>query len=262
VNLLCRQRLPRPNSQDRTGTGRVVGAFPFSSGRSARDVALVPSLLRAARRGSLRQGLTPEDLLQQARRLPRHQLIVFVVDASESMGEGSRVRMAAAKGAVLALLKTAYVDRCRVALVAFRGDKAEVLLMPTRSIELARERLKKLPVGGATPFADGLWQGWRLVRRERARDAALRPLLVVISDGEANVPLQSGRKVMDELLELAAGMRREHIPALVIDSRDPATPNGDMERLAQALGTKCRRLGKLKTGKVLELLRAAAAERA
>ena len=52
----------------------------------------------------------------------RRQLVVFVVDASESMGEGTRVRMAAAKGAILALLRDAYVTRCRVALVVFRGS--------------------------------------------------------------------------------------------------------------------------------------------
>lgn len=239
-------------------SGRVVGVRPLRPGEPVADLALVPSLWAALRRGS-KAGIAVKDLQRRVRRFPHHQLVVFVVDASESMGEGSLMRMAAAKGAVLALLKNAYLDRCRVALVAFHGEQAEVLLPPTRSIELARERLKRLPTGGATPFADGLWRGWQLIRRKRARNPGLRPLLVVISDGEANVPLQPGRAVMDELLELADRIRGEDIPALVIDSRPLPSKNREMERLARTFGTDCRRLGRLRSVQVFDLVRDAGA---
>lgn len=233
----------------------MVGIQPVRPGERVFDVALAPSLVAAVRKGRIGKGIATGDLCRKVRRLLHHQLVVFVVDASESMGEGSLVRMAAAKGAVLALLKTAYVDRCRVALVAFGGDHAEVLLPPTRSIALARERLRQLPIGGATPFADGLWQGWQLVRRERVKTPGLRPRLVVISDGEANVPLQPGRRVMDELLDLAGRMRRENIPALVIDSSTQRASHQPMDRLALAFGTDCQRLGALRSQQVLDLLR-------
>jgi magnesium chelatase subunit D len=233
----------------------VVGVRPAGAGERNFEVALEASLRAALRRGETPPRISGADLHRKIRRQPRYSLVVFVVDASESMGEGTLARMAAAKGAVLALLRDAYVERCRVALVAFRGERAEVLLPPTRSIALARERLRRLPIGGATPFADGLWRAWRLIRRERARSPGLRPLLVVISDGEANVPLQAGRKAREELLALAARMRGEGIPALVIDSRPAA--GDEMACLARAFGGEVRHLERLRPRQVVELVREA-----
>lgn len=230
----------------------------MKSGENRFEVALAPSLRSAARSGSLAsgRGIGPGDLYKKIRRQPRHQLVVFVVDASDSMGQGNLVRMAAAKGAVLALLQNAYFDRCRVALVAFGGKKAEVLLAPTRSIERARERLRRMPTGGATPLADGLWQGWQLVRRERARAPGLRPLLVILSDGEANVPLTAGNQVMGEVLAVAGRIRDDGIPALVIDTRSPVAKSPEMEQLAQNLGVKCHHISRLRPCHVLDLVRA------
>jgi magnesium chelatase subunit D len=233
----------------------VTAVRPVRSGERGFEVALEASLRAAARRGAGPGKILGADLHRKIRRRWRYPLIVFLVDASESMGEGAVARMAAAKGAVLALLRAAYVERCRVALVAFHGERSEVLLPPTRSIALARERLRRLPVGGATPLADGLWSAWRLIRRERARFPGARPLLVVISDGEANVPLKPGRKVMEEVLDIAARMSGEGIPALVIDSRPPDARHQEMARLARAFGGEVRHLERPRSSQVLELLR-------
>lgn len=233
----------------------MTAVRPARSGERGFEVALEASLRAAARRGAGSGGIIGADLHKKIRRRWRYPLIVFVVDASESMGEGAVTRMAAAKGAVLALLREAYVERCRVALVAFHGERAEVLLPPTRSIALARERLRRLPIGGATPLADGLWSAWRLIRRERARFPGARPLLVVISDGEANVPLKPGRKVMEEVLDLAARMSGEGIPALVIDTGPPSPLRREMAGLARAFGGDVRHLEHLRPRQVLDLLR-------
>lgn len=233
----------------------MTAVRPARSGEGGFEVALEASLRAAARRGAGPGQILSADLHKKIRRRWRYPLIVFVVDASESMGEGAVTRMAAAKGAVLALLREAYVERCRVALVAFHGERAEVLLPPTRSIALARERLRRLPIGGATPLADGLWCAWRLIRRERARFPGARPLLVVISDGEANVPLKPGRKVMEEVLDLAARMSGEGIPALVIDTRPPSPLRWEMAGLARAFGGDVRHLEQLRPRQVLDLLR-------
>ncbi len=228
---------------------------PTCSGERGFEVALEASLRAAARRSGSLGRVLAADLHKKIRRRWRYPLIVFLVDASESMGEGAVARMAAAKGAVLALLRAAYIERCRVALVAFRGEWAEILLPPTRSIALARERLRRLPIGGATPLADGLWSAWRLIRRERARFPGARPLLVVISDGEANVPLEPGRKVIEEVLDIAARMSSEGIPALVIDSCPPDGRHQEMARLARAFGGEVRHLERPRSSQVLELLR-------
>jgi magnesium chelatase subunit D len=108
---------------------------------------------------------------------------------------------------------------------------------------------------GATPLADGLWQGWQLIRNERRKDPSLRPLLVLLSDGEPNIPLVAGGEVLPELLGLAGQLRRDRIPALVVDSRVDPFGSGTLRGLAEALGGAYRRVGELQAGKLLEAVR-------
>lgn len=182
-------------------------------------------------------------------------LVVLVLDASESMGEGSLERMKAAKGAALALLTSAYQSRDQVALVVFRDQHAEVLLRPTSSGLLARQRLQSLPLGGATPLADGLWQAWQLIRSERRRQQQLQPLLVLVSDGEANVPLVPGAEVLPELFGLAGQIRQDRIDSLVIDSRLGAFGSDTLRELAGKLGGAYRHVRELHAGRLLAAIR-------
>ncbi|MDX3645809.1 VWA domain-containing protein, partial [Streptomyces sp. MB09-02B] len=110
-------------------------------------------------------------------------LVLFVVDASGSMA--ARQRMGAVKGAVLSLLLDAYQRRDKVGLVTFRGSAAEVALPPTSSVDAAAARLESLPTGGRTPLAAGLLKAHDVLRVERLRDPARRPLVVVVTDGRA-----------------------------------------------------------------------------
>ena len=162
--------------------------------------------------------------------------------------------MKAAKGAVLALLAAAYQNRDQVALVAFRDQRAEILLSPTSSVLLAQQHLRKLPVGGATPFADGLWRAWQLIRAERRKQPNIRPLMVIVSDGEANQPLIPGAEIFPELFGLAQNIRRDRISALVIDSR-AGLGYPRLRELAQELGGSYRRISELHAGKLLQALR-------
>lgn len=183
-------------------------------------------------------------------------LIVFVIDASESMGEGTLARMKAAKGAILGLLTAAYQNRDQVALVAFRGQGAELLLRPTASVLLAQQQLRSLPLGGATPFADGLWRAWQLIRNERRKQPNLQPLLVVVSDGEANVPLVPGGAVFPELYRLAQQISQDRIGSVVIDS-SAGIGNERMRQLAQQLSGGYQQIRDLHAGRLIEVVRAA-----
>jgi magnesium chelatase subunit D len=127
-----------------------------------------------------------EDLRQAALEGREGNLVLFVVDASGSMG--SRARMGAVKGAVLSLLLDAYQRRDKVGLVTFRGTGAELALPPTWSVEAAAARLSDLPTGGRTPMAAGLLRAHEVLRVERVRDPQRRALLVVVTDGRATGP--------------------------------------------------------------------------
>jgi magnesium chelatase subunit D len=249
----ARQSEPSP-------TGRVRRSTPLEPGEKPADLALDATLKRAvsrlARRGpsSQRLQITTSDLCRKRRYRPCERLIVLLVDASDSMGQGAEARMEASKGAVLALLRKAYQNRSKVALIAFGGEEARVLLPPTRSIDLARRQLERLPTGGATPFADGLCKAWRLIRTEQLKHPGLRPVLVVISDGEANVPLTDGVPAMRELAAVAERVGRERLLSVVIDVTAEQERAADMRRLAALLRASYVRVSDLKARHVLQAL--------
>lgn len=175
---------PGRRSKARSPHGRVSGARP-----GARGLHLTATLRAAAphqrARGRTGPGLivTSDDLRESVRDGREGNLVLFVVDASGSMA--ARTRMRAVKGAVLSLLLDAYQRRDKVGLVTFRGTGAELALPPTSSVEAGARRLDRLPTGGRTPLSAGLLRAAEVLRVERLRDPARRPLLVVVTDGRA-----------------------------------------------------------------------------
>ncbi len=129
------------------------------------------------------------------------------------------------------------MTRAEVALLAFRGERAELMLPPTRSLTRARRALAGLPGGGGTPLAAALALGETLALRERAAGKAVR--LVVLTDGRANVALDGsgGREAATaEAMALARRMRAAGLPATVIDIS--ARPRPEAGALAAAMGAR------------------------
>jgi magnesium chelatase subunit D len=174
------------------------------------------------------------------------------------MGAGRR--MAAAKGAVLSLLLDAYQKRDKVGLVAFRGEGAQVLLPPTGSVERASVLLEELPTGGRTPLTHGLALSYELLDRELRRNPDALPLLVLISDGRANVSLHGGKPVA-EALDLAADIGREgRLRCLVVDAEEGGLVRFGLARqLAERLGGQYSELNGLRAPSLVRAVREALA---
>ncbi len=224
--------------------------YNIAVGATLRQAALRSAFEGAGSRGSLsvqRDDFRKKQLVQTIKKL-----IVFVVDASGSMGSGVSAPMKAAKGAVLAMLRKAHQSRSEAAMVAFGGQSATLVLPPTTSVEVAKSALERLPSGGGTPFADSLSQAWQLIRSERLKNPAIRPILVVISDGEANVPISSGAEPLEEAERLAQSIGCDRIPAVFIDAAAKQNSESAMKRIAGKMQASYISIKNLTPSAVLE----------
>ncbi|WP_252258387.1 magnesium chelatase subunit D [Erythrobacter aurantius] len=159
------------------------------------------------------------------------RVTIFTVDAS---GSAAAARLAEAKGAVELMLSQAYVTRSEVALIAFRGETAEMILPPTRSLTRAKRALAELPGGGGTPLAMGLNAAREVAHAVRGKGRT--PSLVILTDGRANLDAkgQPGRQQAREDAEAAAkAIARDGIDALVVDIS--ARPGPEGQALATAM---------------------------
>ncbi|MDR1045022.1 MAG: VWA domain-containing protein [Candidatus Adiutrix sp.] len=173
-----------------------------------------------------------------------------MVDSSGSIG--TLYRMEEAKAAALALLGEAYQKRDRVALIAFHGRRADLLLPPTNSPDLAARLLSELPSGGKTPLAAALALTRQVLRVEQAKDPALDPYIIVMTDGRPNIPLAPGANPWREVLGLAEQMSQDpRLHFLLIDTDRGAYNDYKLTRdLAEKLRAPRLNLEELRAGRL------------
>ncbi|GAB4425661.1 MAG: putative cobaltochelatase [Chloroflexi bacterium OHK40] len=192
------------------------------------------------------------DLRQKVRVRRTRNAVCFVVDASWSMA--AEERMQATKAAVLSLLRDAYQRRDRVGLVSFQRDYARVLLPLTNSVELAQKRLQTMPTGGKTPLARGMLTAFELLEKARRQDSEILPLMVLLTDGQANVAIGS-LPPQQEAYQIADLIAAHEVRAIVIDTEHPNFERGLSRMLAEHLKGSYYRLEDLSDGGLVQAVR-------
>jgi magnesium chelatase subunit D len=252
--------------RSRTRTAQKQGRYIKSTlPKGQGDIALDATLRAAApyqlsRRGegggngNLAVFIKEQDLREKVREKRVGNFILFLVDASGSMG--ARARMVASKGAILSLLLDAYQKRDRVAMVSFRNREAAVNLPPTSSIETAAKLLEEMPVGGRTPLSAGLIKGYDLVRIRLLKEPSSRPIFIIITDGKTNTALGDGKPV-DEALGFASKMgAEERVKYVVVDTEQAGMITfGLAGKLASTLGADYFKIDDLKANELVDIAR-------
>lgn len=270
-------RLAQGASRQRTGQGGRAGAQVISkqrgrpagilagAPRDGRRLSIIDTLRAAAPWQSLRRtgadetgrriAVRREDLRVVRRKQRSETVTIFAVDAS---GSSALHRLAEAKGAVELMLAECYVRRDEVALIAFRGRSAELLLPPTRSLVRTRRSLTELPGGGGTPLAAAIAMATALAETLRRRGKS--PLAVLLTDGRANVARDgSGGRAQAESDAMAAARaaRAAGLSALLVDTSP--SPSAAAHRLALEMGAQYLPLPHADASAIARSVQAAAA---
>ncbi|MGW0498131.1 putative cobaltochelatase [Streptomyces sp. NPDC003007] len=240
-------------SRARTEQGRTTGARRPRGALTKLHLAATVQAAAPHQRARGRSGpglvVRRDDLRQAAREGREGNLVLFVVDASGSMA--ARRRMSAVKGAVLSLLLDAYQRRDKVGLVTFRGSDADVALPPTSSVDAAAARLETLPTGGRTPLAAGLLRAHDVLRVERLRDPARRPLVVVVTDGRAT----GGPEPVALAGRAARLFAADGVASVVVDCESGPVRLGLAGQLAGELGGTAVTLDELRADSIAGLVK-------
>lgn len=233
-----RAEIPKIKVEDLAFDATIRAAAPFQRMREDNGCAL---------------NIKSEDLRQKVREKRIGNTFLFAVDASGSMG--ARERMRAVKGAIFYMLQEAYQKRDRVGMVAFRRQKAEVLLPVTRSVDLAQKCLAEVPTGGKTPLADGLATSLLTLGMLNKKDSELEPVLIVVTDGRANAIEENGSDPVESALKIAEKIRKAKITSVVIDTETDFIKLGVAKAVAKAMGATYYSLRSLSQEQILRIVR-------
>lgn len=236
--------IPKGETHDIAIDATLRAAAPHQKGRQSNGCAVV---------------IRHEDIRRKEREKRTGNIFLFLVDASGSMG--ARERMKAVKGVVFKMLADAYQKRDRVGMIAFRRDRAEVLLPITRSIEFAQKKLAALPTGGKTPLAQGLIKAEDMLDRLYKQDPLQDPVLILITDGRATNSLNKNTDPVRDALSEAERIGHRHMLAAVIDTESSFIKLGLAKELAQKMGASYFHVDKISEDRLLCIGRKTAYER-
>ncbi|HIM61878.1 MAG TPA: putative cobaltochelatase [Dehalococcoidia bacterium] len=235
-----RSKLPEGKASGLALDATLRSAAPHQLGRRERTESQNAVLIES------------HDIRVKVRESRSGSLVLFVVDASGSMG--AQRRMVAVKGAVMSLLLDAYQRRDRVGMISFRGTSASLMLPPTNSVDLAQVHLAEMPTGGRTPLSAGLFKALEVIETERIKDRDVLPLVVLLSDGRGNVALGQDSP-LDEAYAAAGIIGDDKIPSVVVDTESGFIRLGMAQPVAEAMGAQYLKLEDLRADNLAEAVR-------
>ena len=266
IGRYVRARVPEGSPSDLALDATLRAAAPHQQRRREAVIdPTIPPISKVGLSGGGSEGsevipaflIEPWDIREKVRETQTGSLILFVVDASGSMG--AQRRMVAVKGAILSLLLDAYQRRDRVGLISFRGTKADILLPPTNSVDLAQVYLQEMPTGGRTPLSKGLYLALEVLETERLKDRDTLPLLVLLSDGRANVSLDinssSSGQANEEAKSFASLFQEKHISSVVVDTELGFIKLGLAQSIAESMGARYIKLDDLRADHLADAVR-------
>lgn len=214
-------------------------AAPYQKSRCHKEVAIA---------------IESSDIRNKVREKKIGNFLIFVVDASGSMG--AQQRMVETNAAIFSLLLDAYQKRDKIAMIAFKGETAEAILPPTNSVELAHKLLEQMPTGGRTPLSSGMKKAYEMAKTEIFKEPNISPMMIIISDGKGNVSV-TGEKPLKEVAKIAETIREEErIKTLVIDVEKKNLISFHLAKeLAKNLGAQYYKIDDLKADTLVQAVR-------
>jgi magnesium chelatase subunit D len=173
---------------------------------------------RRRERGDLALTIEQPDIRIKVRESSSGSCVLFVVDASASIG--AHKRMYDVKAAVLSMLGVSYQKRDSIGLISFRKGRAELVLDITRSVHLAQKRLRELPCGGNTPLAAGIDLSHRTLMAHRLKYPDMPSTMVMITDGRATWSDVPGMDPFEAALRAADRFARSGFGSIILDTEN------------------------------------------
>lgn len=221
-------RVPKGKVTDLAFDATFRAAAPYQKERDTTELALA---------------LKKSDLREKVRVRRAANLILFAVDASWSMAVAER--MEATKGAIMSLLTDAYQRRDRVGLIVFNKNDSNLVLPPTNSVQLAKQALADIAVGGKTPLSAGLMMAYEVFRQESYTHPDVMPMMILLTDGAGNVSL-SDMPPQEEAHRIAELIKEVGVRSVVINMEHAAFDQGLARLLAEKLEAPCHTLEDLR----------------
>ena len=144
--------------------------------------------------------------------------------------------------------------RDRVAVIGFRGQEAQTLLPPTRSLVRAKRSLAGLPGGGGTPMARALTDSRLLCESLQRRGDTVS--MVLLTDGKSNINLEGlpGREAAHaDAVTAARQLFVSGVSCLLIDTSPK--PQAQARELALAMGARYIPLPQAQAGEIGRIVR-------